>query len=947
MVVEFRLLGDVVALVDGCPVEIGHARQRCVLVALLMDANCAMPADQLIDRVWADRIPQRARAALQGYLSRLRQVLASAPDVQIVHRPGGYLLSVDPAALDVHRFQCLIGDAKTCEEPRKAVDLYEQALGLWRGEAFATLDTPWLNSVRASLDATRFAAELDRNDAALAAGRHAALLVGLSEGAAAHPLDERLAAQLMLALYRCGRQPEALEHFQRVRARLVEELAVDPSPPLQRLHQRILAGDPAVAPPDRLESLQPIPEPAVRSGGARSQPAAKLVPAQLPSAVAGFVGRSECLRRLDDLVANDEQPSAVVISVVSGTAGVGKTALAVHWAHQVRDRFPDGQLYVNLRGFDPSGQVVDPAEAIRGFLDALGVVPQRIPLDLDAQTALYRSLLDGKRILVMLDNARDTDQIRPLLPGSAGCLAIVTSRNDLASLVVAHGTHPITLDLLIPAEARELLSHRLGPGPIAAEPDAVDDIIQSCARLPLALAIVAARAAAHSSFPLHALATELSNQRSSLDAFDRTDPHIDVRTVFSWSYTQLSAEARRLFRLLGLHPGPDISAPAAASLAGITPRQVHAPLSELTDSHLVNERTPGRYGFHDLLRAYAVELAEAHDTQAERRAARHRMLDHYLHTAHTAERLLDPYRDPLNLAPHSTGVEPEQLAGRNQAMEWFTTEHAVLLAVLELAAATGFNVHVWQLAWTLNTFLYRRGHWHDRAATWRSALNATRRLGDRSAQALAHRLFGRAHGRLGRFADADTNVEHALDLYSGLGDRTGQAHTHYQLGWMCGRQGRHVEALDHSQRALELYQAVGHVAGQGLALNEIGWNHSHLGQHHLALSSGKHALTLFQKLGDGEGEAATWDTLGYAHHHLRQYEDAATCYQHALNLCRQLGDRYHEAATLGRLGDTQHAAADPCAAYQSWRQALEILDAFEHPDADQIRVKLANLWLQE
>jgi hypothetical protein len=422
---------------------------------------------------------------------------------------------------------------------------------------------------------------------------------------------------------------------------------------LDRLRADLARADPVLAAARR---LSPLPESAA-------------VPAQLPRDVAGFAGRGEQLARLDELLAPaaGRRPGAVVISAVSGTPGLGKTALVVHWAHRVKHRFPDGQLYVNLGGFDPGGRVMAPAEAVRGFLDALGVSAEQIPPSLDAQACLYRSLLDGRRVLIVLDNARDAEQVRPLLPGTPTALVVVTSRNQLTSLVAIDGAHPLMLDLLTEDEARELLACRLGPDRIAAEPEAVQQIIACCARLPLALTIAAARAE-QSGFPLTALAAELDKATGRLDALDAGDPVSQVRTVFSWSYTALTPPAARLFRLLGLHPGTDISTAAAASLAAHPPAETRRLLAELTRASLLTEHAPGRYTFHDLLCAYATDLTHTHDPADQCHAALGRIRDHYLHPAHTAARLLPPLDDPVTLTPPSPGVTPEQPSDHEQAM---------------------------------------------------------------------------------------------------------------------------------------------------------------------------------------------------------------------------------------------------------------------------------------
>lgn len=671
-----------------------------------------------------------------------------------------------------------------------------------------------------------------------------------------------------------------------------------------------------------------------------------VVPAQLPATVPGFVGREAALKALDEMLpcddADDRWPAApVVISAVAGTAGVGKTALAVHWAHRVADRFPDGQLHVDLRGFSPDGQIVTPAVALRRFLDALQVPAQRIPADPDAQAALYRSLLAGRRMLVLLDNARDAEQVRRLLPGAGRVLVLITSRNRLTSLVAIESAQSLNLDLLSTQEARELLARRLGADRVAAEPEAVDNIIEGCARLPLALAIAAAHAA-QSGLPLAALAADLHDTGRHLDTLDAGDPASQVRAVLSWSYTTLARPAARLLRLLGLHPGPDISAAAAASLAGCPPAEVAPMLTELSRANLISEQALGRYTWHDLLRAYAAELA-TQDPEPEGRKALTRLLDHYLHTAHTAARLLAPSRVPITLTAPEPGTNPEHPADHQQALAWFTAEHAVLLSAIDHAGATGLDIHALQLAWTLTDFLDRRGHWHDLATTQLAAVTAAGQLNDPPAQVSAYRNLARAYIQLGRYEEASTELLHALDLATHTCDPAGQADTHYTLAILWERQGCHSEALDHARQALDVSRATGNLRGQAIGLNAVGWYHALLGNHRQALTACRQALPLLQELGNRLGQAATWDSLGYAHHHLGHQTQAITCYRHAIDLYRDIGDRHHEAETLSHLGDTHHAVGNPQAAQIAWQQALAILDELDHPDADQLRNKLAPL----
>jgi len=677
------------------------------------------------------------------------------------------------------------------------------------------------------------------------------------------------------------------------------------------------------------------PAPDSRTAGSPLVP-----PQQLPAGTAYFTGRAAELNALTTLA--EEAATAtgtVMISLIGGTAGVGKTALALYWAHQATHRFPDGQLFVNLRGYEPSGAPVAAAEAIRDILGTL-ILPERMPTGLNAQAALYRSVLAGRRMLVILDNALDADQVRPLLPGSPGCMVIITTRSQLTSLIAAEGARPLTLDLLSEAEARELMTCRIGAQRVAAEPAAAAELLALCARLPLALCIVTARAAARPSFPLAALISGLREARDRLDALDAQDGRGSVRAAISCSYIDLSRHAAQMFRLLALHPGPDVTPPAAASLAAIPVTQMRRVLDELTRTHLVAEHIPGRFGCHDLLRAFAEEQTEALDSEIMRRDALHRVVNHYLHTAHAAALLMSPGRDPLNLPALQTGVHPEHLADGDAALAWFEAERKVLLSVIAQAAKGGFEVHAWQLVWAIGRFLDRRGYWHDWYALLRTALSAAERLGDKAARAQLHDHLGIAETRLGLYQDAYSSLQRALGMYRQLGDRKGEARTHQYAGMVFEWQGRYGEALHHARQALELFRATGQRAGEADALNAVGWFHAHLRDYQQAATYCQQALDLYSELGDRHGEAAAWDSIGYAYHHLGYYARAAMAYERALSRYHELGNRYYEADTLTHLGDTHHAANDLKAADDSWKQALDILKELQHPDADTLRARL-------
>ncbi|PWI07342.1 SARP family transcriptional regulator [Streptomyces sp. NWU339] len=926
--VEFQLLGTLEVRAGGRPVALGHARQQCVLAALLLDVGRPVPAYRLLHRVWGDRVPHRGRDTLYAYLSRLRRGL-EPHGVRLVRRSGGYVIDLGEATVDLHRFRHLIARAREDADDRSALPLFEEALGLWQGEPLAGLDSPWLHTVREQLRDEQWAAELDRTDALLRTGRHSECLPALSARAERHPLDERVAGQFMLALYRAGRAADALAHYQHVRGWLAEELGVDPGAPLQQLHQQILTADTALT--------LAKPEPAPRTG------APAPVPRQLPGRPRWFTGRERQLAELTKALGSTREPGGtVVISAIGGSGGMGKTWLVLQWAHHNLERFPDGQLYVDLRGFDPSGKPVALAAAVRGFLDALGVDSGSVPVEVQAQLGLYRSLLEGKRMLVVLDNAVDAEQAAALLPGSATCTVLVTSRRRLAGLTSAHGARMLTLDVLTDTEARELMCRHLGEDRVAAEPEAVAALLEHCAGLPLAISVVAARAAAHPDFPLAVLAEELRDESARLDALDAGDLTASVRAAFTVSYRALTAGAAEVFRLVGLAPGPEIGQAAIASLVACPATVLRAALRELENAHLVRQPEPGRYRLHDLVRLYAVEQAktEMADGGAE---ALLRVVDFYLHTAYTAAQRLDPHRDEIRLVAARPGVTPLTLADHDAALAWFTVEHPALLSTIDLAVRTRHDAHAWQLAWALETFFDYRGHWHDWTASQHIALDAAQRLDNVSWKAAAHRSLGNVYTQIGRLDKGHTHFRHALDLYDNLGDRDSQAHTHRGLGWVCNQQGRQRDALDHATQALTLYRQTGHQAGQAKALNNVGWLNIALGDHRAALDYCAQAVALNQAIGDRHGEAGAWDSLGYAHHHLTEYTDALDCYQRALELDRSFGDRYGETEILHHLGDTHLAVADPQAARRAWRHALEIADEIGHPATTELRGKLSDL----
>ncbi len=751
------LLGPVDVQVSGTAAGISQPGLKVLLAMLALSANHVVPVSTLIHALWQEDASRQREKNLHVQVHLLRRRLADLEPERsasrIVTAPPGYLLSIGDGELDVESFASLARQGRVLAgagSPAAASEVLGQGLGLWRGPALCDVAyaSPRLEAEAAGLEEQRLGVLEDKADADLAAGRHSYLAGYLPAMIAQFPLRERLRGQLMLALYRCGRQGDALSAYRDARQVLADELGLDPGPPLQALHQQILTADPRLAPPSPGE-VRPSPGvmrlreqtsaaqadeqqprgPAARtlaanSVGRRGQPTdsqpvyadrdnqaarashpppAPVVPRQLPAGIRHFAGRLAELAQLDALHRETVEADSTAVIVITGTGGIGKTALALHWAHRVASHYPDGQLHVNLRGYDPCAAPVSASDGVRVLLDGLGVRREQIPDAPEARAGLLRSVVAGRRLLVLLDNARDAEQVRPLLPGSTGCLVLVTSRSALSGLVATEGAQPLPLGLLGDDDAEAVLAARLGINRTEADPNAVQLLVRLCGGLPLALAVTAARAAAQPALPLSALADELTDEQHRLDALDTGDQMTSLRAAFSWSCRQLTEPAARMFRLLAAHPGPHISAAAAASLAGLSPARTRSALGELVSASLLIEHASGRYRMHDLVRAYAADQrpepqpepgsgpgsGPGSEPASERLSAQARLVDHYLHTAYAGTMLLAPVGHPIILDPVQPGVLPERLADHSEALAWFKSELPVLLAAVELAAVCG------------------------------------------------------------------------------------------------------------------------------------------------------------------------------------------------------------------------------------------------------------------
>ncbi|MEU7586867.1 BTAD domain-containing putative transcriptional regulator [Micromonospora sp. NPDC049230] len=927
---RYHLLGPVEV---WSPVEerlaLGTPMQVRLLAVLLSQPGSAWSIDQLVDELWQGRPPKTAAGNVKTYVWALRRALRSpgAPDPAILAGATGYRLVLDGQTVDTVAFDDLAQHGYQALRQDRAADAlraFEAALALWRGEPFAGLPGAGvLLSVRARLQEQRSSLLEEVADLQLRAGRHNELIEPLRTRVDGDPLRERPWGQLMVALARAGRRADALATYRRLRRVLSEEVGVEPGADLQRLYTSILRADREVSTP-----------------GARPphRPATRIVPRQLPAPPTLFTGRARELAQLTTLLLDDTDPAGTV--VVTGTGGVGKTWLALRWAHDSLHHYPDGQLHVDLGGFGTATQEAAPsAVVVRSLLPALGVKPLEIPAEPAAQFALYRSLTAERRLLVLLDNARDAEQVRPLLPGSSRCGVIVTSRHTLPGLVAAEGAHTVALDLPSTPEARQLLVRRLGARRAATQPAAVDELISRTARLPLALSIVAARAAARPTFPLQAIADDLAARRGGLAALATDDAATDLRTVLSWSYRLLSPDTARLFRRISLHPTADIGAAAAASLAGAPPHLIRPALDELTRANLLAEQSPNRFRCHDLLRAYGEELTDAHDSPADRGAARQRVFDHYLRAALAAARRVDSSHQPTDPLP--VDGSPPAFADHRAALAWFGIEQEVLLAAVEDAATHRFDAHAGQLAQALTPLLSRMSLWHDLSTVQTVAVAVARRRGEPRAEAVAHRDLALAHLQLRRYDAARRHLRSAMARYDTIGDRPGQASTHLHLAWVYDTEGNPRDALPHAEAALALSGGSDDRRGAAAALNAIGWGHARLGEHGRAITYCEQALALYEEIEDRVGCAHTWDSLGFAHQGLGAHPTAAACYQRALALYSDAQDQCGRAETLVRLGDTHRAVGDHDSSTDLWRQALEIFDRVGHPQAGELSERLA------
>lgn len=904
----FRVLGPVEVEIDGELLHLGRRRERNLLAILALHLNRSVSAERLCELLWDGERPAGARRSLQSHVARLRSVLGRQPvtdAAQVVWDGHGYLLRARDEQVDACRFRALVARAAEAEEPAHRAELLSSALDLWREPLPAVTDDTLRLRLFAELDELRMRAAEDLLACKLQLGRHAEVIPQLARLVVEVPAGERLIELYMTALHQVGRRADALTVYGRTRATLADELGIEPGPALRDRYLTIL------------QEEQDGPG---HPSAAAEAPAARSRPAQLPSETRAFVGRMAELAELDALLADlDADIGPVGIAAISGTAGVGKTALAMRWAHRVAERFPDGQLYLDLRGYDVE-QPVTPGDALATLLRALGVDGAAIPYEQAERAATYRSLLAGRRVLVVLDNAATTAQVRPLLPGSAPCLVVVTSRDSLAGLVAREGARRLELDLLPLDAAIALLRVLIGPR-VSAEPAAARALARQCAQLPLALRVAAEFAASRPAVALSGLVGELDDEQERLERMNAgDDPHTAVRAVFSWSYLHLPKVAGRMFRLLGLHPGHDLDQYAAAALAGMAVTQAGRLLDALSAAHLLRPTDAGRYAMHDLLRAYAAGLSLAHDSIAERTEALTRLLDHYTATAQAATEVLHPGAQPRPGPPDRATARP--VPDDAAALAWLDGERVNLVAAVTHAAAHGCPASAVTLAAQLSRYLDRGGHFPEALTVHDHARRAAEQLGSVEDVVRALIDLGLVHWRQGRYDLAAEHFERAFTLARGAADTTGEARALTNLGIVRGLQGRYGLAIEHLTEGLARFRDIGHRVGEAGALTNLGLVHERQGCYDKAADHFQQALRHARDVGDRVAQAHTLTNLGMVYERLGRYDDAAEHLGEALVHSRGVGDRVGEANALTDLGCVHEQLGAYAEAIDHHEQAL-------------------------
>jgi DNA-binding SARP family transcriptional activator/Flp pilus assembly protein TadD len=941
-VVRFRILGPLEVWTGQDWSGIGAPKWRALLAALLLNPGQLVSTDRLAAELWGDDPPDRAANLVSVYVLRLRRALGDPEGRVLTTRAPGYQLLLGPGDLDAECFETLAGQGRAAladGDPGRAAGKLAEALELWRGPALADVPPSALVTAEADrLEESRLSAVELRIEADLGCGRGAQLVPELRRLLADQPLREGLWALLIRALDGAGRHAEALAAYGQAREVIADELGVDPGPELQRLYQAMLTADAGTRePPAAATTAQPAgssAEPTHRRPGPGSP--SRRAPAQLPADVADFTGRAGPLERLYGLLSGTRSRAngAVPVAVVAGTPGLGKTALAIHAAHRLRPDFPDGQLYVSLSG--GSEHPVPPDEVLARFLRDLGVDGARVPVDAEERAAMYRTRLAERQMLIVLDDARDAAQVRPLLPGTGSCAVIVSSRHRLSDLA---GSRLIDLDLLDDTEAAELFARIIGADRAEAEPGPVRDVLGVCAGLPLAIRIAGARLAARRGWTVRTLAGRLADQRRRMDELTAGD--LAMRACFQVSFDALpskrmnGAAPARAFRLLGVWQGPSIGLPAAAALIGEPEDPVAGALEVLVDANLLESPAPDRYRLHDLLRAYAAERAQADDPPQAVDDAVRRVLDWYLRTADAAASVVAPFRDRVPLDPVEPGCEPLTFATAEQALAWAEQERTNLVAATRQAAAHGLHDIAWKLPVAIAVCFDRHGYRAESLAMHHVALASARALGDRRAEAWVLNNIAMVLGQQ-HVNDAIGYFEQALAVVRESGDRWDEARAANNLAFCYLILGRHEEAVGPLLDALQMQREVGRRYGETVALTNLGEAYVELGRYDEAIARSQEALAIAREVDSARDQGYALYNLGRANLALGRLAEATDLFEQALAIHRAAGERYGEAQDLHRIGTAYAQAGRLTEARTAWMDARSLYEILgeDGPAAD-------------
>ncbi len=919
---DVRLLGPVEVIGPGGTALLPGSRQRALVGLLALQPGAIVGQASLIDALWGDEPPRTAVKTLYSHVTRVRQAMEACGLPNLLRtRDPGYVLSITGGEVDAVRFEEQIQRARTATTPGEVAKLLHEALSLWRGDAFADADLA--GSAKAAIDRLheiRIAAAEDLWEAELERGEHSRSASELELLVARHPYRERLVGLLMVARYRGGRHADALEAYHQLRNRLADELGVDPGLQLQRQYAAILRHEEASI------------------GSATAVPAAPRFPrpAELPAPVGHFTGRISELAAMNDVL----DPGGAHILAVSGAGGMGKTALALQWAHLMESSFPDGQLFLDLRGHEP-GQVMPVTEALPRLLRSLGVPSDRIPAELSEQSGLYRSLLHDKRVLVLLDNCGAVDQLLPLIPGGDSSVLLITSRNRLTALAAYHAVQLVDLDALENDEAFELLRDVVGDR-IGHESDDANTLIDLCARMPLALRIAAALLAAHPTQPVAALTADLAGN-DRLDALSIEGDSRSVRTVFASAYGGLTAPAARTFRLLGLHPGPTAQLNLAASVTDSSPIEAKSALAELAAAHLIADLGDGHYRFHDLIRLYAAECVQREESAGQRAEALHRMVDWYLAIGEVANRLLNPSHDrvvpTLRYPPSDLPPGVGEHADRDSVLAFLDAERPNLVPITRTATVSGHPEAAWQLTYLLTGFYAFRGHRADRIEICRWAVDAARRTGDEFAEGIMASSLGVAYKAAHQFQQALEPLQRSQFLTSKTGDKRGLGNALNNLANAYVGLRRYDEAVDAFQQALPLYDETGQIGSAAATLNNLGLTCLQREQVELGFEYLAQALAVARGLSDPRLEGAITHTLGEAQLSHGSAVEAVTTLRTALNIRLGAGDRHFAPETLTQLGAAHLACHDVTTAVDVLEQAVTASQGIvdEHLEATALR----------